>query len=272
MRPTANGVGDIGDGITLAVVGGGVVDQIGAVRQYNAVNPFNIGAEGTPAQALALFSCGNVPGCVTALMPDALYPMTFHQRLYQWPATGIGEVRLAGSPSVDKSYPPKEVPVGQMDWSAPPITAAPIFRIDDEVAPLMGEQTLDAETPLPAKCIPFMEFRTLYKTSPWVPTAFVGNNPYGGDTRKWFMAGVTKDGVADTPLGSCDVIVMRVDKQVVNPDVRANPVVGVTVSDASTGAYSVQVAANVLHQVLAYKTGSPDRAGATLETVMPTDG
>lgn len=271
MRPTANGIGDIGDGITLAVVGGGAIDAIGSVRQYNAVNPFDIGVESIPAQPPALPPCVSA-AAIVASMPNALYPMTFHQRLYQWPDTGIGEVRLAGSPSVDKSYPPKEVPIGQMDWSTQPITAAPIFRIDDVTTPLMGEQTLDAETKLPTACMPILNFRTLYRTAPWAPTVLIRNNQYGGDTRKWFMAGVTKDGVADTPLGSCDVIVMRVDKQVVNADVQANPVVGVTVSDASTGAYSVQVAANVLHQVLAYKTGSPDRAGATLETVMPTDG
>ena len=79
MRPDANGCGDIGDGITLAVVGGGVIDEIGSVRRYNAVNPFDIGAEGTPAQAFALFSCGDVPGCVIASMPEPLYPMTAHQ-------------------------------------------------------------------------------------------------------------------------------------------------------------------------------------------------
>ena len=171
-----------------------------------------------------------------------------------------------------KSYPPKEIVAGQLDWPTQPVTSGPIFRIDDETTPLMREQPLDTEFFVPARGMPFLEFRTLYKTSPWVPTVFVKNNQYGGDTRKWFAQGITRNGTDSTPLGSCDVIVMRVDKQIVNADVNANPVVGVTVSDPSTGAYSVQVASNVPHQVLSYKTGSPDKAGATLETAIPVGG
>lgn len=270
MQPTANGLGDIGDGVTLAIVGGGVVDAIGSVRQYNAVNPFDIGVESIPAQPPALPPCVNADAIV-ASMPNAQYPMTFHQRLNQWPDTGIGEVRLAGSPSVGKSYPPKEMPIKQSNWSTCPITVVPIFRVDDEIAPFMGEQPLDSETSLPVRCIPFIEFRTLYKTSPWTPTVFVKNNPYGGDTRKWYLSGVTKDGT-DTPIISCRVIAMQTEKVVFNIDGNANPIVADIVSSAADGSYLIQVNNNRPFWLIGYKDDSPDKAGSTIDLVIPVDG
>jgi hypothetical protein len=264
MRPTANGTGDIGDGITMAVVGGGVIDEIGSVRQYNAVNPCDVGACISPAQSLALFPCANANSSISS-MPDALYPMTFHQRHYLWPDTGIGEVRLAGSPSVDKSYPPKEVPIGQADWSTRPITVVPI--IGNEIPPLTN---LDTQTSIPSKCCCMMEFRTLRRDAP-APTVYIRNNQYGGDTRKWFLSGVTKDG-SGTPLVSCRVVAMQTNKVIINIDQNANPIVADIVSSASDGSFLIQVPTNNYYWLIGYKSGAPDLAGSTINLVIPVDG
>jgi hypothetical protein len=89
-------------------------------------------------------------------------------------------------------------------------------------------------------------------------------------TRRWFVNGVTRDG-AGAALDNCRVIVMRVDKIGINPDILANPIEADIMSDAG-GNYSVQTANNLPRQVLGYKAGGTDVAGVTVNTVIPEDG
>ena len=89
-------------------------------------------------------------------------------------------------------------------------------------------------------------------------------------TRRWFLIGVTKDSTG-AALGNCRVNVMQTDKIVMNPDILGNPIIADVVSDGG-GNYSVQTSNNRPFQIMDYKTGSPDVAGITVNTVIPTDG
>jgi hypothetical protein len=83
-------------------------------------------------------------------------------------------------------------------------------------------------------------------------------------TNIWTMAGVTRNQSGDA-LGSCRVVVLETGQVAVG----GAPVVGETTSDGS-GNYSLVVPQNTAYQVLAYKPGSPDVAGVTIDTVTPT--
>lgn len=74
-----------------------------------------------------------------------------------------------------------------------------------------------------------------------------------------------KDGLT---LGACSVVAMETGKVLPSTNPNANPVVATTTSDSS-GNYVVQVQKNVPHWLLAYKDGSPDVAGLTVDTVVP---
>lgn len=67
------------------------------------------------------------------------------------------------------------------------------------------------------------------------------------------ISGTTKDS-AGVALGSCTVHLFRTSSDVE---------VAETVSDATTGAYSLRIASSADHYAVAYKAGSPDRAGTT---------
>ena len=76
--------------------------------------------------------------------------------------------------------------------------------------------------------------------------------------RNWVISGVTKDS-SGTPLGSCTVDLFLTDGDVLY---------GTTTSDASTGAYRFLVSGNSSDfYCVAYKAGSPDVAGVTVNTL-----
>lgn len=82
-------------------------------------------------------------------------------------------------------------------------------------------------------------------------------------SQRWAVSGVTRDN-AGAALGNCRVIVMDVGQQFVG----GPTIVGETVSDGG-GNYSVSVPLNTAYQAIAYRPGSPDVAGATVNTVIP---
>lgn len=97
---------------------------------------------------------------------------------------------------------------------------------------------------------------------PMDPCGIVLNRFEQADVR-WQLVGVTRDS-AGAALGTCDVIVMEVGRLAVD----GAPIVARTTSDGS-GNYTVEVPLNIAYQVISYKTGSPDVAGITLNTLTP---
>lgn len=83
---------------------------------------------------------------------------------------------------------------------------------------------------------------------------------------EWFVSGVTRDSTG-TPIGSCRVLLLASDKMMPNQDILANAVLAETTSDAATGAFSFQVVDQRSFQIVAYKAGSPDVMGVTVNTV-----
>jgi len=87
---------------------------------------------------------------------------------------------------------------------------------------------------------------------------------------KFVIQGVTRDS-GGTPLGSCVVSLYRTG----NPPTGMNPIgdgldelVDRVTSDASTGAYRFDVVGlGQLYYVVAYKAGSPDVSGTTVNTL-----
>lgn len=82
-------------------------------------------------------------------------------------------------------------------------------------------------------------------------------------TVRWSLVGITRDQAGAT-LGNCRVIVMETGRLSVN----GAPIVAEAVSDGS-GNYAIAVPLNTSYQVVAYKTGSPDVAGVSLQTLTP---
>jgi hypothetical protein len=72
----------------------------------------------------------------------------------------------------------------------------------------------------------------------------------------FLISGITKDATG-APLGNCDVHLFRTSDDLE---------VGQTVSDP-TGAFAFYVAPGVQFYCVAYKAGSPDVSGTTLNTV-----
>ena len=82
-------------------------------------------------------------------------------------------------------------------------------------------------------------------------------------TVRWLASGITKDGVG-SPLGNCRVVVFDVGQLAKG----APAVVAETMSDGA-GAYAVEVPQNTGLQAIAYKSGIPDLAGVTVNTLVP---
>jgi len=89
-------------------------------------------------------------------------------------------------------------------------------------------------------------------------------NVYTQASVLWQITGVTRDNVG-TALGACRVVVLETGRIAV----ASAPVVAEAVSDGS-GNFAIGVPLNTAYQALAYKPGSPDVAGVTLNTVTPT--
>ena len=92
-----------------------------------------------------------------------------------------------------------------------------------------------------------------YGDAPTEPAVVHQLKPY--PPKAWTISGVTKDSTGAV-LGSCQVIVFRTSD---------NTVIATTTSDAN-GNYSVNVGQSD-HYGVAYKAGSPDVAGTTVNTV-----
>jgi len=260
MRPL-QGTGEIGDSISLAVIGGGIVAEIGSVRKYDPVNPCDI-APGDPVmQAEALFPAFNMTQAIITDMPEAQLTMTFHQRQYRWPVQGVGPVNLAGRPH-GVSKPPIEVASGQGVWPMPPLTLVPIFAVDT-VAPAAFGGALDTEFKLPQRGMSLRETWTFYKEMPWTPTAFLRNVNLEGDTHRFILSGVTYDQLGTIPVAGCRVLILEAGALAQGT---STVVLAETVSDGS-GNYSVQVPGRSV-QVHVYLPGSPDRAGVSRNDVI----
>jgi hypothetical protein len=94
----------------------------------------------------------------------------------------------------------------------------------------------------------------------------IGNHlmdEYVGATSRWQITGVTRDNAGAT-LGNCRVVMLEVSRIAVGE----TPVVAETISDGS-GNYTIEVALNTAHQGIAYKDGSPDVAGISIDTLTP---
>jgi hypothetical protein len=91
-------------------------------------------------------------------------------------------------------------------------------------------------------------------------------------SNRFAISGVTKDSTG-AALGNCRVVCEETGRQavgagggVVGP---GSPIVGETISDGS-GNYTIPVAMNIGHQLMAYKAGGTDVAGITRNDVTPT--
>ncbi len=259
------GTGEIGDGVMLAVVAG-PIPEIGPVRTYDPVNPCDVGAISPPNEPPpALFRSSEADVVGMPLVDNAFLPMTFHQRLYQWPKTGVGPVRI-GDGKVGVSKPPTEVPAGQTVWPISPISLIPIFGYGIETArpPFIGT-ALDVETVLPQRGNSIREAWTFYRTMPWTPTVFIRNVQLEGDTEQFILLGTTYDRLGTTPVPGCRVLILEAGALAIGtPTV----VIGETVSDGS-GNYSIQVPGRPV-QVLVYLPGAPDLAGVSRNDVIRT--
>lgn len=76
----------------------------------------------------------------------------------------------------------------------------------------------------------------------------------------WRLSGTTRDS-AGSPLGSCTVKVFRTADDVL---------MATLVSDATTGAWSVDLMTQGPFYTVDYLAGSPDRAGTSVNTLTPT--
>lgn len=255
MRPLIL-TGEIGDGCTLASMTD-LVSEIAPARRYNPVNPCDIGAVSPPNEPPpALFRSSEADILGLLLVPESMLPMTAHQRLYQWP--DVGPVRLAdGKWGVSKS--PTEVPAGQAEWPAPPITQVPIFGTETARPPSLEIKALDTETVLPQRGNSLREFWTFYRTMPWVPTVF-SNVQLEGDTRKFYIRGVTRNAAA-AALGGVTLRCML--SSLFSVGLPGNPIVAELVSDGS-GNYEFGVSPHLGYEIHAYHEGT-DVGGITVD-------
>jgi hypothetical protein len=246
----------IGDSVSLAVIGG-VVAEIGPVRTFTPVNPVDVGLLPPPATATKVpFDVPNVNVASDTLYPQ--YPMTAHQRLYAWPQEGIGPVRVESEltcwgvslPPVELSGQPIREITGQDGWTLRPIASVPIFRGVNEGPPLAYSPTIPA-TVIPQQGNP-RQYWTLYRTMPWTPTVFIRPMLLEGDTRKFWIRGVTRNNLGAALAG---VNVRLIMSHLLASWMTANPFVAEVVSDGS-GNYEFGVAPQLSYELHAYHEGS----------------
>lgn len=77
---------------------------------------------------------------------------------------------------------------------------------------------------------------------------------------QFFISGITKDS-SGTPIGSCTVKLFRTSDDLLQQT---------TISDPTTGVYSFGAVGSANMYVVAYKAGSPDVAGTTVNTLVGT--
>lgn len=95
-------------------------------------------------------------------------------------------------------------------------------------------------------------------------TLIVSNEPRAGEIAMLTVSGTTRTG-AGAALASCEV---RAYRMLNNTPPADEALISVTTSDGS-GNFSFDLAPG-MYQFDAYKTGSPDLAGTTTETITPT--
>lgn len=83
-------------------------------------------------------------------------------------------------------------------------------------------------------------------------------------TNRWVITGVTRDS-SGSALGSCRVVALEIGR--VQMD--GAPIVAETVSDGS-GNYTLAVPLNTAYWLIAYKPGSPNVGGVSLNTIVPS--
>ena len=203
-----------------------------------------------------------------ALAASFALPMTMHQRLWNWPSL-VGPINVAGTfPQMTET--PKEIAAVDSGLSLPVMPAWP--RSDDtiDVTPWYGR--MDAVT-IPTAQQEVQGQKSVwtrnYPTLPtWAPE-IVGGMQSGSNVR-FVITGVTKDSTG-AAIASCTVYLFRVYQITSpnNPDPNSDPVLAVTTSDGS-GNYSIETNGRGTFQLTAYKPGSPDLAGITVNTVMPS--
>lgn len=247
------GLGDLGDGLTLAVVGGGWLVELGPPRKYDASNPVNIGPVDQVPPPCGPFPC-NVVESVMTPKEGAYYPMTLHQRLYQWPDDGVP---IRYGPVWDMSKPPTELPVVQNVWPTPVIAVQPPTEGGMVVPPSLNTVAMITEPVLPSRQNNRLNLGwPNLATMPFAPAPI---NPVQlpKDNKRFILTGITYDRLGTTPVAGCRVVVFWTE----NIGVGKVCVFGETVSDGG-GNYSIQVTGRPV-QVLAYLPGSPDRAGVS---------
>jgi len=82
----------------------------------------------------------------------------------------------------------------------------------------------------------------------------------------YYLSGITRTG-AGAVLGSCSVYAVGFSGLGFNPDPGANPFAGSAISDAVSGAYSIQVKPGVGYWAMAYQDGPPEVTGTTAHAV-----
>ena len=78
---------------------------------------------------------------------------------------------------------------------------------------------------------------------------------------RFAVTGVTRDSTG-AALGTCRVVMLETGRIATG----GAPIVGETISDSS-GNYSIEVPGNTAFEAIAYKEGSPDRAGGTVQRI-----
>lgn len=252
MRPVL-ATSEIGDSVSMAVLNG-IVAGMGRQGAYDPLNPVDIGAVGP--EATTWFNPFSGPDCtaMTQAIEFAL-PMTMHQRLYQWPAEGVGPTNSASG--VTTSPTPKEIPMGQADFALAPVTVVAIAGQMPEL-PRIG---LDTETVIPPRGGRLSAQWTVYPTMPW--TVYPLIRPVVGDAKLFTITGTVYDATGVTPVAGVRVVAICFCSIGFG---KAGYTVAETVSDGS-GNYSL-VSTSRPTQVQVYKDGSPSLAGVSKADIL----
>lgn len=200
-------------------------------------------------------------------IPAAALPPSAHQRIFAWPAA-VGSVSQAGYvPGTAQT--PAELAAVWTDSILSPLTTVPMpfDAIPEDGAPAFSVMPGLGE---PRTEIYAMQGKAVWTARPDDPIAYTRPSPVlEGSSTRLRIAGVTRDGTG-AALGSCTVsVVNALEFQYANdPDVLSDPVVAITTSDVS-GNFAVEVRTPGPYQLMGYKSGSPDLAGITVNTVTP---
>jgi hypothetical protein len=240
----------------MAVIAGGIVAGMGRQGTFDPLNPVDIGAiDPVPEPYFNPFSGPDCSAITQA--KEFTLPMTMHQRIYQWPETGIGPVNTPSGVSL--ANVPKEIPAGQAEFAFPIIPLCCFYSIDG-TGPALPRRGLDTETVIPPRGGRLRAQWTVYQTAPWTVNPPIVQ---AGDSKSYVITGTTYDRLGTTPVAGCRVLALSIDR--LRKGSR-DTVVDDTVSDGS-GNYSLTVTGRAV-QILAYLPGTPDRAGVSRNDIV----